>query len=245
MIDVHCHLLPGIDDGPASMEESIKLARLALSNGISHAVATPHIQPGRYENTRAIIEDAYLQYIAALHERRIPLRVGMAAEVRICPEIMMLLNEEHLPFLGNERHRILLLELPHSHVPPGSDNLIKWLVSKGIRPLIAHPERNREIMLKPDKLRPFMQSGCLVQMTAGSVAGSFGENARQAAEYILKRGWATVLASDAHNLTSRTPDLIHGVNAAAKIIGAKAARALVVDNAKKIAGHLFVNKHQR
>jgi protein-tyrosine phosphatase len=113
----------------------------------------------------------------------------------------------------------MLLELPHSHVPVGADKLVEWLLKQGIRPMIAHPERNKDIMRSVDKLLPFVRLGCLLQVTAGAVAGAFGEGARARAVDLLGKGWVTVLASDAHNLEARPPELEPGRAAAAVIVG--------------------------
>ena len=114
--------------------------------------------------------------------------------------------------------KIMLLELPHSHVPPGSDRLVEWLIKNGVRPLIAHPERNKGIMANPKKIDVFRQLGCLFQVTAGSVAGNFGKLAQQCANLFLEQGLVTVLASDAHNIKYRPPKLNDGRDAAANIL---------------------------
>src|SRR5690606_4229863 len=116
-------------------------------------------------------------------------------------------------------YRILLLELPHAHVPAGSEKFIQWLLDQKIRPMIAHPERNKGIIGSIDKIKPFIAMECLFQLTAGSVAGQFGEPARNTARQLLEMGCVTVLASDAHNLERRQPRLDHGMKAAAEILG--------------------------
>ncbi|WP_315983498.1 CpsB/CapC family capsule biosynthesis tyrosine phosphatase [Aliamphritea spongicola] len=118
MIDLHCHLLPGIDDGPASLEEAVELAAMAAADGITHAVATPHIHPGRYDNNIHSITPAYEALKNAIVERNIPLELGMAAEVRISVEMLAMIPTNQIPFLGEwEGRKVLLLELPHSHIP--------------------------------------------------------------------------------------------------------------------------------
>lgn len=228
MIDLHCHLLPGIDDGPDTLEQALELARLAVSNGITHSVVTPHIHPGRYENDAVSIQQSLNEFRAALLEHEIPLQLGFAGEVRLGAEIPMLIESNQIPFYGTlDGYQIFLLELPHSHVPPGSDKLVEWLLQRNIKPMIAHPERNKDIMRKFEKVMPFMELGCLFQLTAGSVAGDFGEAARQTAHWMLESGKVTVLASDAHNAQYRPPRLDHGRDAAAAIIGNELARELV------------------
>lgn len=228
MIDLHCHLLPGIDDGPGTLQEALTLARLAVANGITHAVVTPHVHPGRYENDAASIARAVTDFRRALQEAAIPLKLGYAGEVRFSAEILMLVEQNLLPFYGElGGYKVFLLEFPHSHIPPGADKLLKWLLDRKIRPMIAHPERNKDIMRKPDKLLPFLDAGCLLQLTAGSIAGDFGEAAQQTARILLETGKVSILASDAHNETHRPPRLDHGQAAAAAIVGEKIARAMV------------------
>jgi len=240
VIDVHCHLLPGIDDGPDSLEKSLELARFAVKHGITHSVVTPHIHPGRYRNDKARIEDVFLSYKEALLKEDIPLELGFAAEVRLCPEIPRLLDDADVPFYGEvDGEQIMLLELPHSHVPPGTNRLVEWLLAQKIRPLIAHPERNRGIMAEPGKIEPFRQLGCLFQLTAGSVAGHFGARAQYCAKKFLESGCVTVIASDAHNIKYRPPRLDEGRDAAAEIIGMENAQALVFDQPLRLVRSQF------
>ena len=240
MFDIHCHLLPGIDDGAANLEQSLDLARFAVADGITHMVTTPHIQPGVYENDLHSISISFDLFKSALADNNIPLNIAMAAEVRLCPEILFMLDNGDLPlFIAVDGKRTMLLELPHSHVPPGSDQMIRWLQGQGIGVLIAHPERNKELMRKFDMIRKLRDDGCMFQLTSGSVAGRFGETPRMVAEQIIGQGWCDLLASDAHNLRNRPPQLSDGEQAAAQLLGAKGAHALVWDNPKGLVAGMF------
>lgn len=237
MIDLHSHLLPGIDDGARSLDESLQLARMAVADGITHITFTPHVHPGRYENTLSTIQPVFETLKQALEAEAIPLSVSMAGEVRLSAEVLMLVAQNQVPFLGEwDGKKVMLLELPHSHIPPGSDKLVKWLLDRNILPMIAHPERNKDIMQNLDLIAPFVEMGCLFQVTAMSVAGGFGVPAAQRSMDILEKGWATVIATDAHNLDRRPPVLSEGYAAARVFIGEDAARELVFDNPRKIAG---------
>lgn len=228
MIDIHCHLLPGIDDGAPDLATSLALCRHAVDSGITHAVVTPHIQPGRWDNDREIIAAKLAELREAVAEEGLPLALGMAAEVRVCAEILTWLPQGRMPLLGHyQGEDVLLLELPHGDVPPGTDKLVAWLRKRGVRPMIAHPERNRQLMREPAQLEPFLDAGCLIQLTSGAVAGAFGKPAANLARHILEQGWATVLASDAHNLKARPPELAPGRAAAARIVGEDEAARLV------------------
>ena len=240
MYDLHCHLLPGIDDGPETLEQALELAQCAIDNGITHSVVTPHIHLGRYDNNSASIALAVTQFKQALIQANIPLQLAYAGEIRLGAEILDWVINNHIPYLGTYHgHRVLLLELPHSHVPPGCENLIQWLLQQNITPMIAHPERNKDIMRDINKLTPFVEQGCLFQLTAGSVAGFFGDQAYQTAHTILANGDATILASDAHNINNRPPSLSEGLNAAAETIGMEKAQRLVFDTPKAISEGLF------
>lgn len=228
MIDLHCHLLPGIDDGPETLEQALELARIAVANGITHSVVTPHIHPGRYANDATSIQQSLAEFRSAIEAEGIPLQLGFAGEVRLGIEVLEMVQEEQIPFYGEyEGKKVMLLELPHSHVPLGSDKLVRWLLDQNILPMIAHPERNKDIMRRLDKIEPFVDLGCLFQLTASSVAGMFGEPAFETALALLEKGCVTILASDAHNAQHRPPQLDHGRDAAADIIGTDLAEELV------------------
>ncbi len=220
MIDVHCHLLPGIDDGPQTLDAAIALARHALASGIVKAIVTPHILPHRYDNTLAGIREAAARFRAELDARDIALEIGYAAEVRIGAEVIALAEKKTLPLLGTVAgYGIVLLEFPDSHILPGSDKLCAWLLNHRIRPLIAHPERNKEVMRDVETIAPFVQMGCWLQLTAGAVAGVFGPRCRERSRQLLERGWVHVLASDAHDMPARKPELEPGRAAAEEIVG--------------------------
>jgi len=222
------------------MEDSLALAKHAVAQGITHAVMTPHVQPGTYDNNAEIISNSVALFQARLKEHDIQLNIAAGAEVRICTELLEMVPMGQVPFIGQlDGYNIMLLEFPHSHILPGSDQLVRWLLKQNIRPLIAHPERNKALHTEPDKIAAFVSMGCLLQLTAGSVAGLFGEASKSCANYYLEQGWVELLATDAHNLHYRPPELKHGMQAAAKLIGEHAAHALVYENPKAIVGHRF------
>jgi protein-tyrosine phosphatase len=208
MIDLHCHLLPGIDDGPATLAEAVELARMAVADGITTIVVTPHIHPGRYDNHREKIEVYLRAYRLALAQQGIPLELRLGAEVRVSLESLELLQRDQVPFLGEHRGwRVLLLELPHGSVPVGSLQFVEKLLQMNIRPLLAHPERNRSFMDNPRRIDPFLAAGCWLQLTAGSVTGDFGRQAQKLAHQLLDEESVRVVASDAHNRSTRPPRL--------------------------------------
>lgn len=208
VIDLHCHFLPGIDDGAENIEQALELAQMAVADGITAAAMTPHVHVGRYENYRTGIVKRTEEFQRALEQRGIPLTVFPAGEVRLNYEVMDLVNADEAPFLGMlDGYRIMLLEFPHSQIPVGADKLVQWLLSRKIRPLIAHPERNKDVMRAQMKIEPFVNMGCMLQVTAGSLLGKFGTQSKLVAEYLLLQNWISVLATDSHDAKNRPPDL--------------------------------------
>ncbi|WP_432474873.1 tyrosine-protein phosphatase [Amphritea sp. HPY] len=235
MIDLHCHILPGIDDGADCMDTAVGLARQAVADGICHSVVTPHIHPGRYSNTAKSIVPVFNRFKSRLSKLDIPLQVTLAAEIRLSPELITMVTRDQVPYIGTwNGFNVILLELPHSHVPPGTEELIRWLKEHNILPVIAHPERNKELMQRIDKLSPLIEQGCLLQLTAMSVTGEFGPGAKHTAELILQRDWASFIATDSHHLLHRPAILSKGARAAAYIIGAAKADTLIYTNPQKL-----------
>lgn len=240
MIDLHNHLLPGIDDGAPDLETALALARLAVADGTTHLVCTPHIHPGRYDNTPATIDAALLQLRDGLARHGIALAVAAAAEVRFGIELMVGIAQGSIPFLGQwQGKQVLLLEFPHGEVPFGAERLTAWLLQRGIVPMLAHPERNKGLMRTPGRLKAFLEQGCLLQVTAASVAGRFGPAAQALAHDLLEQDVVTILASDAHNLEHRPPLLSEGLQHAARLVGERRADALVRHNPWEIARQHF------
>ena len=227
MIDLHCHYLPGIDDGAQTLDESLALARAAVADGITHAVMTPHVHVGVFENRAGAIAQAVTQFRAALAQHDIALAISAGGEVRIGAELIELLAASDIPFLGQWRgERVMLLELPHGSVPVGAERFTAWLRRQGVLPLIAHPERNKDVMRNLAKLAPFIEQGCLLQVTAGSLLGRFGDVAERCARELLDRGDIFAVATDAHNLENRPPLM-------------QAARAFLVADAGEKAAALL------
>lgn len=207
-VDLHCHILPGIDDGAKSLEQSLEMLRLAAEHGTQVMVATPHMMPGTFDNTQGRIQRAFEQYRVEVAKSGLGVQVNMAAEVHLCAEIMLWQQQGQLPTLGCVAGKqVLLLELPHSRVPQGVTKLIKWLMAKNILPMIAHPERNRGVWQEPYYLQQWRRMGCLFQVTAGALLGEFREQAQAVAEQMLANDMVDVVASDCHGPDKRTPVL--------------------------------------
>lgn len=245
MIDLHCHLLPGIDDGPATLAQSITLCKIAVDDGITHAICTPHIHPGRWGNTRLTIAAQCKALQQALNQQAIPLQLGFAGEVRLTDQLMGQIENNDIPFYGEvDGYKIMLLELPHGHIIPGSDKLVQWLLKRNIRPLIAHPERNKQVMKDVEQLLPFIELGCWLQITGGAVTGAFGDRAMAVAHQLLENDTVTLIASDGHNSGARQPTLKHAHEYIALHYGADRARRLTQQTPLKLVASQFVNQEQ-
>ena len=206
MIDLHSHILAGVDDGARSLDDSLLLIEGAVNSGVRKILATPHIHIGTFDNNLTTINPAFHQLTSLISQSSLAQQVSIAyaAEVRICPEIMMWAKNDQLPFMGKwQGANLLLLEFPHSHIPPGSEKLVDWLLANNIMPMIAHPERNRGVWESPDILSAFKARGCLFQVTAASLLGDFGERSKNIAWDMLRKEEVSVVASDMHNIKRR------------------------------------------
>ncbi|XPF95049.1 tyrosine-protein phosphatase [Colwellia sp. RE-S-Sl-9] len=228
MIDIHSHILPGIDDGARSLQEALDMLRIAIDQGVTTQVLTPHIHMGRFNNTKQHIEQEFTKFKEQVNAANLPIKLLLGAELRIGPEIMQLITTNAVPWLGEvEGQRTFLLEFPRTEVPFGSDNLVRWLLSKNCLPIIVHPERNSTFLHNRDKLQTFIDLGCPLQITASSLTGKFGADVQQMTEELLIADQVNVIASDCHNLKGRAPDLQAGVEQAKTIIGNKKTNTLI------------------
>jgi protein-tyrosine phosphatase len=241
MIDLHSHILAGIDDGALTLDESLKLIHQSVNSGVTKILATPHINLGTFDNDIIIIQEAFdnlTQHILSFQLTNSfsqPFSLAYAAEVRICPEIMTLAKTKQLPFIGKWQGRdLLLLEFPHSHIPPGSEKLIDWLLNNNIQPMIAHPERNRDLWQFPELLRPFKQRDCLFQITASSLLGDFGDRSQQLALEMIDKQEATIVASDMHNLNRRPSKMKQAFDVVSQRFGDEVAHQLFVKSPDQI-----------
>ncbi len=229
MIDIHCHLLPGIDDGPPTVEAALALAQGLVADGVTQVVCTPHVFPGRFENWRSSIAEEHARFAALLQHNGIALQLLWGGEVRLTPEVLDLLARRELPFMGEVAgYRTLLLEMPDGQVPLGALNFVRHLLAQRVRPIIVHPERNRGVMEKIERLRPLVEEGCYVQVTAGSLVGQFGERAQATAAELVQRNWAHAVASDAHNLAGRRPRMRDAADWLTQHFGASTTRELTL-----------------
>jgi protein-tyrosine phosphatase len=212
MIDIHSHILPGVDDGARTLDESLDMLRMAVDTGVTIQVLTPHIHYGRYENQKADLQQRFDVFQDQVDSANIKIGLQLGSEVRIGTEIMQLVAQDAIPTLGEYNgKKTFLLEFPRIEVPVGYENLVKWLINKNYLPIIVHPERNQTFVRLPQKLQILTDMGCPLQITASSLTGLFGEEAQHNAELLLQEGRVSAIASDCHNLKGRNPKLVTSI----------------------------------
>jgi protein-tyrosine phosphatase len=222
MIDIHCHILPGIDDGPSDMNESIEMASVAAADGITTIVATPHLKDRIYPAD--IIASGVAELNGQLADREIPVRILRGADINA------MLSPALLKDFTINGTKYLLFEFPHTHMPGNALQIIFNAMVSGLRPIITHPERNPSVVRDPSGVLELRETGALVQITAGSLTGDFGPEARECALFLLRKGAVDIIATDAHSIDGRRPVLSEGLQVAEKILGRESALRLVEEN---------------
>jgi len=225
MVDIHCHILPGLDDGADSMTTACDMAEMAIADGVTHIVATPHAN-SHYRFVPELVK-ALRGEIQAKFDGRLVFATGCDFHLSI--DNLRDIRRAPERFTLNQKN-YLLVEFADFSIPQALDQSLHELHLAGLRPIITHPERNPLIRAKPERLYGWLRLGCYVQITAQSLGGRFGEGAQAAAEEWLDKGAVHFVASDAHNTSSRPLRLKETYDQLAKTRGQAVARALLVDN---------------
>jgi protein-tyrosine phosphatase len=207
MIDLHCHILAGIDDGARMMEDSIDMARAAVSEGIETIIATPHHKNGRYDNTKKEIAEKTAELNKVLKEENIPLTILPGQEPAIHGELLKGISLGEVGTLNNTQY--IFIELPAGHVPRYTEKLLYDLQVEGKIPVIVHPERNQEIIERPEIFYQLIKKGALSQVTASSICGKFGKKIKGFSEQLIEANLVHFIASDAHNTNKRGFHIAH------------------------------------
>ena len=225
MVDIHCHILPGIDDGADTWDTTTRMCRMAVRDGITHIVATPHCD-GHYEYDRAHFTDM-LATLSEVAEGRLTFSIG--CDFHLSPRNVEAAMEDPRQFaIGDTQY--LMVEFDHHSIPSNAPELLLALVSRGMVPIITHPERNDYLMKNLDMVVKFIEMGCLSQVTANALTGFWGPKSQKAAEKLLKKHAVHIVASDAHDLELRPPILSEARTRIATLAGAETADALVTHN---------------
>jgi len=238
LIDLHVHILPGIDDGPRTLEDSLEMARLAVADGITTMVATPHLFRRRSVDFHDLIRpddlrQAVDRFNEQLAQEAIELTVLPGCEVPLFPEIIKFFDEGRILTI-NDGQRYICLEMPESVIPPATEDIIFQLNSRGITPIITHPERNLIFYEAPQKLKRLISLGCLSQITARSLTRGFGWGVSRFAKKLVRQGLVHVMATDAHSVKNRPPVMGKALEKLGKLVGKSQAWNMVATVPERI-----------
>ena len=231
MFDIHCHILPEVDDGPKSWDIAVEMCRMAVADGITHAVATPHAN-NRYSYDRNYLKDLLAQLQA---------RVGTSPQLTLGCDFHLsyenlerVLEQPHIYTIGETNY--LLVELSNYGIPIQIADCFMRLGDRGLTPILTHPERNPILQQTPQRVLEWVEQGCLVQVTASALTGFWGERPDIVARWLLDRSAVHFLATDAHDHKRRVPILSQARDLAAQIAGSEYAQALVESNPAAVVG---------
>lgn len=234
MIDVHCHLLPALDDGAPDLPSALAMAQQASAAGVTAILCTVHHLNGVYDNPRGDILAALATFQGHLDTLDIPLTLYPGAELHLVPELPAQL-EDGLALTCNDQHQAALVELPKQDLPLGAEAILEDILYAGITPIIAHPERNQVLLRHPERLADWVQWGCKVQLTAQSCTGEFGPLRQQVSRQWLTQGLVHLVASDAHRPRGRSPaSLARGQRQLTDWLGVEAAALLTAENPRRL-----------
>ena len=226
MIDIHCHLIPKLDDGPSSWDESLQMVEVAVSDGIRSAYATPHwIQGSTWCPRPDVVKEGVDELNRRIRSRGLEFTVWGGMEVALTHDIPELLQNGDILKLGGSEY--ILLEVPYISLPYGMTSLIDEVKSMGVVPVLAHPERNVDFQNKPEVIEEFVSLGALVQVTSSSFCGYFGTEAQECAIKFAEMDVISVLASDGHSPETRPPIISSGLAVVEEIVGESRAGDLV------------------
>ena len=225
MVDLHCHILPGLDDGPDKIEESLEMAETAIADGITHVVGTPH------SSDRFWFDFAQVRRLRDELQERIGnrLKIATGCDFHLNPENLISLRKQPKQYCINQ-HDYLLVEFNEVSIPPAMDNTLHEMQLSGLRLIVTHPERNVILRTHPERLREWVRRGCFVQVTGNALTGAFGPSAQQIALQWIAEGIVHFVASDAHNNRNRPLRLQPAFDVVANQFGDAKARALFVEN---------------
>ena len=233
LLDMHSHMLPGLDDGASNWKQSLIMASMAVEDGIEGVVCTPHWVLGRYENTRSVILSALEKLKKKLADHEIPLKVYPGAELHLDVSIPQGIRAGDLLTI-NDTGCFALIELPEELLPQNLEEFFWDLHTQKITPIISHPERNAVLLQDPMRLYQWVQMGVLTQLTAASLLGLFGRKVQKFSALLVEHNLIHILATDAHGLNVRTPILSEGYKVIEGMKGKETAFQMVCETPKRI-----------
>ncbi|MCM3135328.1 hypothetical protein M3629_21330 [Paenibacillus polysaccharolyticus] len=240
MVEMHCHILFGLDDGPVRLEQSVAMAEKAVASGITSIIATPHHLNGHYNNEPEVVNQAVLMLRAELAKRNIRLQIDPGQEIRVHDGLIEDLYAGKCCTLAGSRY--MLLELPFGHIPSQFPGILHELRISGITPIIAHPERNLVILKKPLLLSEYLRQGGLCQLTAASFTGLFGRKVQKWCFHFCKENGFHFISSDAHDSCKRTFALEEGAREIRHRFGTEAMNHLTLNASSILTNSRVVPK---
>lgn len=238
MIDLHCHILPGVDDGVSTLEDAVELARVAEGEGVEKIVATPHLfRDNQNWEDFAPLEEKRRLLAEEIRRNDISVEILPGAEVHIFHGLVQAVKKNRDSLVIN-RSSYMFVEFPSSHIYAGAKNLFFELMTGGITPIITHPERNAVFVQSPALLYELIQMGALAQANSGSFLGLYGDRTQQAVFDLLELNLIHFIASDGHSPRSLSSRLKEAVERAEKVVGHDEALALVTANPRAVVDNL-------
>lgn len=232
IFDLHTHVLPGVDDGAVNMEYAVQMLRNAAACDVAALAVTPHCNvPDARDNYRGESLTARFEELC-LAAREIPIRLVLGAEVRVTEQLPSLLREGRIPTLNNSRY--LLTEFPNRYTDEECRDALERILDAGYIPLIAHPERYATVCQTPYVVEEWLDKGCHLQVTGGSLMGEFGKTVQETADILIRNDWVCCIASDAHGTTYRSNYLTHVYDHLALYCGKRYADILMWENPTRI-----------
>jgi protein-tyrosine phosphatase len=228
MVDIHHHLLPGLDDGSNSFDTSVAMAKLAAAEGITHVVCTPHAN-GTFAFDPGVNAGKVEQLRARLASEGVDLKLGTGCDFHLSYENVRAAKADPKRFSINGLN-YLLIELPDFGLPPTLTETFYELQLAGLTPILTHPERNPTLLAEPGRMIDWLRGGMLVQVTADSLTGHKGRRAQRMAYDLLDKRWVHFLATDAHNLLTRPPRMREAHDIVANKFGSGYAHSICVTN---------------
>jgi protein-tyrosine phosphatase len=226
MIDIHCHILPSIDDGPSDTDTSLGMSRIAANDGTTHIVATPHYRYGEKPTTEEI-QEAIRVLGKRIDQEGVPVRLLGGADIRLTYELLEGIETCSVPTINDTRY--FLIEIPDL-IPPNLDDFIFEATLRGYVPVITHPERNYTLLSAPERIDELRGTGALFQVTAMSITGEFGLQIKRYSQMLLRKGVVDFVASDAHSTNRRPPGLSKAYRVVSEILDRRQADRIFLEN---------------
>ena len=233
MIDLHMHIVPGLDDGPSAIADAVAMGRIAAEDGTTVIIATPHMLDGSYNAQRGQILDGVCALQEAFDNENLALRLLPGADVHATVDLPERVRSDEVLTMA-DRGKYLMVELSCDVMPQGIEKMFFSLQLTGITPIISHPERNTEVQARSSALFPFVHAGNLIQVTAASLTGHFGRAAERCARELLARDMVHLVASDAHDAEQRPPGLARARSVVERAMGPQKACDIFERNPQSI-----------